>query len=95
MAMANAPQGGGTGHAQGAHPGPLPKWSTETFDQEGQEEPVQVPPTVAGQSNREDLTNIAQRIDVTTIANDEPDDGDYDDPYPGGPTPSLGVDIGG
>lgn len=71
---------------------PLPKWSTETFDQEGVEDPVQQPPNP---TLGPEETNIVQRIDVTTIANDGPDDSDYDDPYPGGPTPSLSVEIGG
>lgn len=74
--------------AAGGYAAPLPKWSTETFDQEGIEEPVQQPPNPT--LGPED-TNIVQRIDVTTIGNDQPDDSDYDDPYPGGATPTLGV----
>jgi hypothetical protein len=76
-----------TGHAEGGHAAPLPKWSTETFDQEGAESNQQPPnPTVTPPES-----NIVQRIDVTSIANDMPGDSDYDDPYPGGATKTLGV----
>lgn len=38
-------------------------------------------------SNRDQaISNRVQNIDVTSVANDKADDGDYDDPYPGGPT---------
>lgn len=76
---------------------PLPRWSTETFDYEGHEHPADQPPTVPSVDNRLDVnaSSIVQRIDVTKIANDEPNDSDYDDPYPGGDTPSLGLPTDG
>jgi hypothetical protein len=75
---------------------PMPRWSTETFDYEGHEHPADQPPTVPGVTNRDDAgSNIVQRIDVTTIANDMPNDADYDDPYPGGDTASLGNPLDG
>lgn len=40
------------------------------------------------------LTNIVRRIDDLVGAEHEPGN-DYDDPYPGGPTPSLGLPIDG
>lgn len=91
--MANAPQGNGGGSAEGGHVSALPKWSTETFDKEGIEDPVQQPPTP--NLGNTALDNRVQSIDVTKIANDEPNDSDYDDPYPGGDTPSLGLPLDG
>ena len=71
--MANAPQGGGTDHAQGAHPVGFGGFDTAA--------PVSdVPLTNRDQT----ITNRVQNVDVTAIANDQPNDKDYDDPYPGG-----------
>lgn len=78
--------------AEGGHASPLPKWSSETFDKEGVEDPVQQPPNPTVTTPE---SNIVQRVDVTKIANDEPNDHDYDDPYPGGPTKSIPVETGG
>lgn len=74
---------------------PLPKWNTETFDKEGVEDPVQQPPSPDISNRDQSATNRGANIDVTKIANDEPNDSDYDDPYPGGDTPSLGVPADG
>lgn len=78
--------------AEGGYAAPLPKWSTESFDQEGAEDPVQQPPdpTLGPEE-----TNRGPNIDITKVANDEADDGDYDDPYPGGDTPSIGIPADG
>lgn len=46
------------------------------------------PPTVSDVSNKyasdPGITNVVRTVDVTSIANDEAGDGDYDDPYPSG-----------
>ena len=39
------------------------------------------PPTVDGYKPAD--SNIVQHVDVTSIANDQPNDNDVDDPYPG------------
>jgi hypothetical protein len=41
------------------------------------------------------IDNIVSRPDLTKIAPDLPGDNDYDDPYPGGATASLGLPLDG
>lgn len=67
-----APQGSGTGGAEGGHP--------VDFGDFGR--PASPVPSVPGQSNREVQNNVVQQYDVTRIANDDPNDRDYDNPYP-------------
>jgi hypothetical protein len=78
--MADAPQGGGGAHAEGGHPVTL-----GGFD-------VCTPVSDVNLSNRDQsISNRVQNIDIRTVAPDSPADRDYDDPYPGGSTPTLGV----
>lgn len=85
----NAPQGGSTGHAQGAYPGRV-DFPSESFGQEGPEASDKVPNPQL--SNRDQsITNRVADIDFNSVAKDMPGDRDYDDPYPGGPTKTLGV----
>jgi hypothetical protein len=78
----NAPQGGGTDHAQGAH-----RQNIGGFD---------IPQTVGDVNLPSDADNRVANIDIRTIAPDRNADNDYDDSYPGGPAPGLpGVDVGG
>lgn len=47
------------------------------------------PPTVAGYTPAG--TNVVQHPDVKSIAADQPNDSDTDDPYPGGPTKGMPI----
>lgn len=76
---ASAPQGTGDAGAEGGH-----CFTLGGFDSTGKVPDVNLP-------NTEVQNNVVRNIDVTSVANDMPGDHDYDDPYPGGPTGSLGV----
>jgi len=80
---ASAPQGGGGAYgAEGGHTVPF-----GNFD-----DTAAVPDINLGSGP---LDNIIQRVDVTTVANDEANDRDYDDPYPGGKSDGVTIPLRG
>lgn len=93
MNVPNAPKGNGGGHAEAGFAGRV-RFVAESFDRQGAEPACTIPnPQITNRDQSE--SNRVANVDIRTIAVDRPNDHDYDDPYPGGSTRSLPVDIGG